>query len=188
MDALTQQIQGEVSCSVSWCMLFTYNKVPIDKTRDGVNTKLEVKSKPWSLKDSGHPKRGSVKYLGSIIQGNWEIDETVTHHIGVGWMKWSFTYEALCEKVTAKHKASSTQGWLDKLYCMGLSVSESELSRAKDISGRDEDVAMDVGAASVNDKIREARLRWLGQAMDGFRRSRCRSNNYWGKMIRQNMS
>ncbi|XP_070006486.1 uncharacterized protein [Nicotiana sylvestris] len=34
------------------------------------------------------PKKGSFKYLGSIIQGNREIDKDVTHHIGAGWMKW----------------------------------------------------------------------------------------------------
>lgn len=30
------------------------------------------------------PKRESFKYLGSIIQGDGEIDEYVTHRIGVG--------------------------------------------------------------------------------------------------------
>ncbi|KAK4359516.1 hypothetical protein RND71_021745 [Anisodus tanguticus] len=34
------------------------------------------------------PKEGSFKYLGSIIQGNREIDGDVTHHIGAWWMKW----------------------------------------------------------------------------------------------------
>ncbi|KAG5600811.1 hypothetical protein H5410_032181 [Solanum commersonii] len=38
--------------------------------------------KPWSLKVSVKQKRGSFKYLGSIIRGNWEIDEDVTHRIG----------------------------------------------------------------------------------------------------------
>nr|XP_016513834.1 PREDICTED: uncharacterized protein LOC107830716 [Nicotiana tabacum] len=30
------------------------------------------------------PKRDSFNYLGAIIQGNWEIDEDVTHRIGAG--------------------------------------------------------------------------------------------------------
>ncbi|XP_009773151.1 uncharacterized protein [Nicotiana sylvestris] len=34
------------------------------------------------------PKRDRFKYLGSIIQGEGEIDEYVTHRIGVGWMRW----------------------------------------------------------------------------------------------------
>ena len=32
-------------------------------------------------------KRDSFKYLGSMVQGNGEIDEDVSHHIGAGWMK-----------------------------------------------------------------------------------------------------
>ncbi|KAG5611484.1 hypothetical protein H5410_022765, partial [Solanum commersonii] len=44
------------------------------------------------------PKKGSFKYLGSIIQENGEIDDDVTHHISVGWMKWRFTSVVLCDK------------------------------------------------------------------------------------------
>ena len=32
-------------------------------------------------------KRENFKYLGSIIQGNDEINEDVTHHIGARWLK-----------------------------------------------------------------------------------------------------
>ncbi|XP_060180662.1 uncharacterized protein LOC132610374 [Lycium barbarum] len=32
-------------------------------------------------------RKGSFKYLRSIIQGNGEIDEGVTHRIGAGWIK-----------------------------------------------------------------------------------------------------
>ena len=32
-------------------------------------------------------KRESFKYLGSMIQGNGEIDEDVMHRIVVGWLK-----------------------------------------------------------------------------------------------------
>ncbi|KAF3671889.1 putative ATPase family AAA domain-containing protein 1-like isoform X3 [Capsicum annuum] len=38
--------------------------------------------------------RDSFKYLGFMIQENGEIDEDVTHRIGVGWMKWRFASEA----------------------------------------------------------------------------------------------
>nr|XP_009779395.1 PREDICTED: uncharacterized protein LOC104228611 [Nicotiana sylvestris] len=44
------------------------------------------------------PKRGSFKYFGSIIQGNEEIDEDVTHHIGAGWMKWRLASGVMCDK------------------------------------------------------------------------------------------
>ena len=30
-------------------------------------------------------KRDSLKYLKSMIQGNGDIDEDVSHHIGAGW-------------------------------------------------------------------------------------------------------
>lgn len=32
-------------------------------------------------------KRGSLKYLGSIIKGDREFDDDVAHHIGGGWVK-----------------------------------------------------------------------------------------------------
>ncbi|KAG5583283.1 hypothetical protein H5410_053910 [Solanum commersonii] len=43
-------------------------------------------------------KRGSFKYLGSIIQGNGEINDDVTHCIGAGWMKWRLKFGVLCDK------------------------------------------------------------------------------------------
>ncbi|XP_070046785.1 uncharacterized protein [Nicotiana tomentosiformis] len=46
-------------------------------------------------------KRGSFKYLGSIIQGDGEIDEDVTHRIGVEWMKWRLAFGVLCDKKLA---------------------------------------------------------------------------------------
>nr|XP_009777771.1 PREDICTED: uncharacterized protein LOC104227254 [Nicotiana sylvestris] len=108
MDASIHHVQGEVP----WCMLFTDDIVLIDKMWSGVNERLEVwrqalESKDFKLsrtkteylecKFSVEPreacmdvrlgsqviaKRGSFKYLGSIIQGNGEIDEDVTHYIG----------------------------------------------------------------------------------------------------------
>ncbi|XP_070043284.1 uncharacterized protein [Nicotiana tomentosiformis] len=104
MDALTHHIQGEVP----WCMLFADDIVQIDETRGGVNERLEVwrrtlESKGFKLsktkteyvefKFSGLPgeadidvsldsqvipKKGNFKYLGSIIQGDRDINEDVT--------------------------------------------------------------------------------------------------------------
>nr|XP_009758690.1 PREDICTED: uncharacterized protein LOC104211347 [Nicotiana sylvestris]XP_016444014.1 PREDICTED: uncharacterized protein LOC107769322 [Nicotiana tabacum] len=100
----------------------------IDETRGGVNAKLEVwrqtleskgfklsRSKPeyleYKFSDGKHeeevevrigtqviPKRHSFKYLGSIIQGNGEIYEDVTHRIGAGWMRWRPALGGLCDK------------------------------------------------------------------------------------------
>ncbi|XP_059285200.1 uncharacterized protein LOC132038565 [Lycium ferocissimum] len=43
-------------------------------------------------------KRESLKYLGAIIQGDREIDEDVTHRIGVGWLRWRLATGVLCDK------------------------------------------------------------------------------------------
>ncbi|XP_070020128.1 uncharacterized protein [Nicotiana sylvestris] len=43
-------------------------------------------------------KRGSFKYLGSVIQGYEEIDEDVTHRIGTEWMKWRLAFGVLYDK------------------------------------------------------------------------------------------
>ncbi|XP_070050633.1 uncharacterized protein [Nicotiana tomentosiformis] len=113
MDVLSRHIQGEVP----WCMLFVDDIVLIDETRSGINARLEVwrktlESKGFKLSrtkteyleckfsDGTHdadvevkldaqviPKRASFKYLGSIIQGNGDIDKDVVHRIRAGWMK-----------------------------------------------------------------------------------------------------
>ncbi|KAF3643346.1 putative amino acid permease 3-like [Capsicum annuum] len=43
-------------------------------------------------------KRDSFKYLEFMIQGNGEIDEDVSHRIGVEWMKWRLASGVLCDK------------------------------------------------------------------------------------------
>nr|XP_009615394.1 uncharacterized protein LOC104108115 [Nicotiana tomentosiformis] len=110
LDTLTCNIQWEVP----WCMLFSDDIVLIDETRGRVNAKFEIwrqtlESKGFKLSRSKTkyleckfsegmheeqvelrigtqviPRRDSFKYLGSIIQGNMEIGEDVTHHIRAG--------------------------------------------------------------------------------------------------------
>ncbi|XP_070005115.1 uncharacterized protein [Nicotiana sylvestris] len=124
MVALTHHIQGEVP----WYILFADDIVLIDEMRGCVNKTLEVwrhalKSKGFKLiktkteymkcKFSANwrelgmnvrlgshviPKRGSFKYLGSVIQGDEEIDEDVTHRIWVGWIKWRLASGFLRDK------------------------------------------------------------------------------------------
>ncbi|KAK4350612.1 hypothetical protein RND71_029925 [Anisodus tanguticus] len=69
---------------------------------------------------------------------------------------------------------------------------------------RNDDIRDRVGVASVEDKMREASLRWFRHvqrrdtndsvrrcerlAMDGFRRDRGRPNKYWGDVIRRDMT
>ncbi|XP_070004287.1 uncharacterized protein [Nicotiana sylvestris] len=118
----------EAMREVPWCMLFADDIVLIDETRRGVNKRLEVwrhalESKGFRLSrtkteyleckfgaeltEAGVevrldsqviPKRGSFKYLGSVIQGTEDIDEDVIHCIRVGWMKWRLATGVLCDK------------------------------------------------------------------------------------------
>ncbi|XP_070023281.1 uncharacterized protein [Nicotiana sylvestris] len=124
MDALTHHIQEDVP----WCMLFADDIVPIDESRTGVNERLEVwrqtlESKGFKLSRTKTeyleckfsveqrevgvdvrlesqviPSRDNFKYLRSVIQGGGEIDEDITHRIGVGWMKWRLASGVLCDK------------------------------------------------------------------------------------------
>jgi len=98
-------------------MLFTDDTVLIDESTEGVNTKLErwrdtLDAKGFRLSrskteylhcrfiaDEGGvasevaiegviiPRVERFKYLGSIIQGNGEIDEDINHRIKVGLQK-----------------------------------------------------------------------------------------------------
>ncbi|XP_070002232.1 uncharacterized protein [Nicotiana sylvestris] len=102
MDVLMRRIQGKMS----WCMLFADNIVLIDKTRDGVNTQLEIwrqilESKGFKL------SRTKIEYLeckfsgetqGGEGEGVGDIDGDVTHRIGAGWMKWRLASDVLCDK------------------------------------------------------------------------------------------
>ena len=102
LDELTRGIQDEVS----WCMLFAYDIVLIDVTRQGVNDRLEswrhtLKARGFRLsrskteylhccfsgriEEGGEitldgrviPKIAKFKYLDSIIQQNRDIDEDI---------------------------------------------------------------------------------------------------------------
>ncbi|XP_075086512.1 uncharacterized protein LOC142169176 [Nicotiana tabacum] len=128
------------------------------------------------------PKRDSFKYLGSIIQGNGEIDEDVTHRIGAGWMRWRLASGVLCNKnVSPRLKG--------KLYRVVV-----RLTMLKD-KIRNEVIRDKVGVTSVEDKLRESRLRWFGHVkkrdisasfrrserltMAGLRKDRGRPKKYW---------
>jgi len=114
MDELTREIQDEIP----WCMLFANNILLIDETREEVNTKLErwretleANSFKLSRSKTGYihccfsvgegvienevaiegaviPRVERFRYLGSIIQGNGEIDEDINQWIKIGWHIW----------------------------------------------------------------------------------------------------
>ncbi|XP_019253919.1 PREDICTED: uncharacterized protein LOC109232613 [Nicotiana attenuata] len=127
------------------------------------------------------PKRGSFKYLGSIIQGNGEIDEDVTHHIGAGWMKWRLDSGVLCDKnvslrlkgkfykvVVTPTKLYGAECWpIKNSHTQKLKVDEMRMLRwmcghTRLDNIRNEVTREKVRVAPVEDKIREARLRCFG--------------------------
>uniref|UniRef100_A0A1S3ZQJ6 Reverse transcriptase domain-containing protein n=2 Tax=Nicotiana TaxID=4085 RepID=A0A1S3ZQJ6_TOBAC len=116
-----------------------------------VNARLEVwrqmlESKGFKL------NRSKIKYLeckfsdgmyeeGEEVKiGNEKIDEDVTHHIIAGWMRWRLASGFLCDM-------SVPPGLKGKFYREGHI--KNEVIKDK------------VGAASVEDKLRESRLRWF---------------------------
>ncbi|XP_060182471.1 uncharacterized protein LOC132612165 [Lycium barbarum] len=150
-------------------------------------------------------KKSSFKYLGSIVQGSGEIDDDVTHRIGAGWMKWRLASGVLCDKkVPPKLKGKfykvvvrptmlyGAEYWQVKIsHVQKMKVAEMRMLRwmcghTRSDRIRNEDIRDKVGVASMEDKMREARLRWFGHvkrrdtdapvrrcerlAMDGFRR------------------
>uniref|UniRef100_A0A1U7UYL3 Uncharacterized protein LOC104213328 n=1 Tax=Nicotiana sylvestris TaxID=4096 RepID=A0A1U7UYL3_NICSY len=208
MDVLSRHIQGEVP----WCILFVDDIVLIDETRSGVNARLEIwrqtlESKGFKLsrtkteyleckfsethdadvevKLDGQviPKRASFKYLGSIIQGDGEIDEDVTHRIGAGWMKWRLA--------SGRNVPLRLKGKFYRVVVRPAMLIKNEAIRDR------------MGVASVEDKMRELRLRWFGHvrrrnieapgrrcerlAMESLRRGRGRPNKYWGEPPRVKM-
>ncbi|KAG5573813.1 hypothetical protein H5410_063579, partial [Solanum commersonii] len=131
-----------------------------------------LKCKFSDIAQEASVERESFKYLGSIIQGEVEIDDDVIHRIGVRWIKWRLTSEVLCDKkVPPNLNASSIERWLDLLCCMGRSVNQS-----RNLSKGDEDATIDnkVRVDSVEDKMREARLRWFGHV-----KRRCTDAPMW---------
>nr|XP_009774571.1 PREDICTED: uncharacterized protein LOC104224587 [Nicotiana sylvestris] len=191
------------------CMLFANDIVVIDDTQGGVNERLEVwrqtlESKDFKLSRTKTeyleckfnnvileadmemrldtqviPKRGSFKYLGYIINGNGEIDEDVTHRIGVGWMKWRLASGVLCDKnvplrlkgdkvVVRPTMLYGAECWpLKNPHVPKIKVAEMRILRwiceHTRLDKIRNDVIQDkVGVTHVEEKMLEARLRWFG--------------------------
>ncbi|XP_060169387.1 agamous-like MADS-box protein AGL8 homolog isoform X2 [Lycium barbarum] len=100
-------------------------------------------------------------------------------------------------------------GWSVGSHVQKMKVAEMRMLRwmcgnTRSDRIRNEVIRNKVGVASVEDKMREARLRWFGHVMrrdtnapvrrcerlvmDVFRRDRDRPKKYWGEVIRQDMA
>ncbi|KAG5606376.1 hypothetical protein H5410_027868 [Solanum commersonii] len=187
------------------------DEVLIDETRDRVNARLEVwrqalESKGFRLSRTKTeylrckfsdmldevdvevrlatqiiPKKESFKYLGSVIQESGDIDDDVTHRIGVAWTKWRLASRVLCEKkipprlkgkfyrvVVRPALLCGAECWpVKNAYVQKMHVAEMRMFRwmcghTRSDKIRNEAIREKVGEASVVDKLREARLRWFG--------------------------
>ncbi|XP_075080593.1 uncharacterized protein LOC142166076 [Nicotiana tabacum] len=126
-------------------------------------------------------KRDSFKHLGSVIQGDGEIDEDVTHRIGAGWMKWRLASGVLCDKkvspilkgkfyrvVVRPAMLYGAECWpVKNSHIQRLKVAVMRMLRwmcghTRLDKIRNEDIRRKMGVAPVDDKMREARLRWFG--------------------------
>ncbi|OIT33527.1 hypothetical protein A4A49_14946 [Nicotiana attenuata] len=169
------------------------------------------------------PSRGNFKYLGSVIHGGGEIDEDVTHRIGVGWMKWRLASGVLCDKrllpllkgkfykaVVRPAMMYGAECWpVKNLHIQKMRVAEMRMLRwmcgnTRMDKIRNVDIREKVLVAPIDDKMREARLRWFGHVqrrspdapvrmceqlvMEGTRRGRRRPKKYWEEVIRQDMT
>ncbi|KAM3283029.1 hypothetical protein P3S67_026674 [Capsicum chacoense] len=129
-------------------------------------------------------KRDSFKYLGSVIQGNGEIDEDVSHRIGAGWMKWKLASGVLCDKkVPPKLKGKfyrvvvrpamlyGAECWpVKNSHIQKMKVAEMRMLRwmcglTTGDRVRNETIREKVGVTPVEYKMREVRLRWFGHMM-----------------------
>ncbi|KAF3615739.1 putative transcription factor MYB86-like [Capsicum annuum] len=170
-------------------VLVAYIRSIQDMTKKSQETDVVVK-----LDSQAIQKRKSFKYLGSMIQGDSEIDEDVRYRIRVGWLKWRLALGVLCDKnVPLKLKV---KGGGDEDVAVDL------WSDRKD-RARNEIIREKVGVASMEDKMREVRLCWFGHvmrrgvdtpvrrcetlAMDDFRQGRGRPKKYWREVIRHDM-
>ncbi|XP_019253945.1 PREDICTED: uncharacterized protein LOC109232645 [Nicotiana attenuata] len=137
------------------------------------------------------PKRDGFKYHGSVIQGNGEIEEDVTHCVGSRWMKWRIPFGVLCDKnVPPRLKG--------KFYRVAV---RSTMLKEKI---RNEVIRDMVGVAPVEDKLRELRLRLFEHVkrrdiaapvrrcerltIADLRKGKGRPKRYWHEVIRQDMS
>ena len=144
------------------------------------------------------------------------------HHIGVGWLKWRLSSGVLCDKKVPPNLKGKfyrvavrpvmlyeAECWpVKNSHIQKLKVAEMRMLRwmcglTRRDRVRNEFIQEKVGVASMEDKMREVRLRWFGHvmrrctdalvrrcerfAMDGFRRGRGRPKKYWREVIRHDM-
>jgi hypothetical protein len=54
------------------------------------------------LEGQADHRKDTIRYLGSMLQRDGDIDDDVSHRIKVGWMKWYQAFGVLCDKRVAQ--------------------------------------------------------------------------------------
>nr|XP_016478590.1 PREDICTED: uncharacterized protein LOC107799961 [Nicotiana tabacum] len=181
-----------------------------------------AKTEYLKCKFSAEPSEvGRDVKIGSQRDG--EIDGDVTHRIGAGWSKWRLASGVLCDKKVPQklkgkfYRAVVRPAILYRAECWP--VKNSHVQRMKVAEMRmlrwmcrltrldkikNEVIRQKVEMAPVDEKMREARLRWFGHvrrrspdapvrscerlAVVGMRRGRGRPKRCWGEVIRHDMA
>ncbi|XP_065866590.1 uncharacterized protein [Euphorbia lathyris] len=163
------------------------------------------------------------RYLGSIIQTDGEVDGDVAHRIKAGWSKWKSATGFLCDpgmpnRLKGKFYRTAirpallygTECWAVK-HCHIHKMSVAEMRMLRWMCGhtrkdrvRNEIIRTKVGVTSIENKMRENRLRWFGhvrrRALDApvrrteewqrdvVVRGRERPKQTWRRVIESDMS
>ncbi|KAF3637054.1 UDP-glucose:glycoprotein glucosyltransferase [Capsicum annuum] len=149
-------------------------------------------------------KRDSFKYLGSTIQGNGEIDKDVSHRVGAGVLKGkSYGVAVHPAMLYGVEYLPVKNSHIQKLKVAEMRMLRWMCGFTRADRVRNEIIREKVGVVSVEDKMREVRLRWFGHvmrrgmdapvrrcerlALDGFKRGRDRPKKYWREVIKRDM-
>jgi len=170
------------------------------------------------------PRVERFRYLGSIIQESGEIDEDINYRIRVGWQKWKNTSGVLCDRriplrlkgrvyrmVVRPALLYGAECWpIKKSHVQRMKVAEMRMIRW--VCGhiytrldkiRNEVIRGKIEVASIEDKMRETKLRWFGHIRrrsrsalvrrcemieyPEYRRSRRRPKKSWSEVIRHDL-
>ncbi|KAG5620749.1 hypothetical protein H5410_005967 [Solanum commersonii] len=167
-------------------MLFADDILLIDETRDRVNARLEMWRQVLEFKGF-RLSRTKTEYLR--IQGSGDIDEDVTHRIGVAWMKWRLASGVLCDKkIPSRLKGKfyrvvvrsallyGAECWpVKNTHVQKMHVAEMRMLRwmcghTRSDKIRNEVILRRCGVASRGGQVEGSEARWFGHVKDGARR------------------